>query len=653
MKHTNAKSSQSETSANPTTLNLQTRPFAPIQADSDQDDKVTDGVSNQSRVPSSQNILARLIATPKTEPSATPIRRKVFPSMRMPIQAKLSIGEQNEMADRESFSDEHASSENLLAKIISTPPSQPSPTPIRRKVFPSMRMPIQAKLNIGEPNDKYEKEADNTAAKVVEQINSSSQDNSVQKQETEDEELQMKPISTIQREKGMEGEELQMQSLVQRQENLGGGEASEDLESSIQSARGSGQSLDTKLQAKMGEAMGADFSGVKVHTDSQSDRLNKSIQAKAFTTGQDVFFRQGAYEPSSRGGQELIAHELTHVVQQTGAVRQNNIAQRFVEGYTSGKFNKGKKNTDRVVKHHTIQRDLTGEDPLENYDEGDKSLFYGINPYRVKTLGRRDNEQKKNKYHTIDLYNKAIGINTVMTTSNCIYGIFLVREALSDANPAANWGNYFPAAAQEVNDNPELQRWIEKLAQNSHNIGLNDVSDSTKVGVYGFRQRRGKKKLKKKDRLTKNIDPSGGMMSHQGSVKADDVYGWLANNYTYSQAKAITPVLAGMPDKKFYAIDQWIYLAFFRRTSKLGIDFATSSAANGGLDANINFNNAAVVGYVKGVKENPQADGIATGNVADQQKHKRAITTSEHRHINKLINTGKLNPNKVKNYNEF
>jgi guanyl-specific ribonuclease Sa len=82
----------------------------------------------------------------------------------------------------------------------------------------------------------------------------------------------------------------------------------------------------------MGQAMGADFSGVKVHTDAQSDQLNKSIQAKAFTTGQDVFFRQGAYEPSSRGGQELIAHELTHVVQQNGGAVQRspeNVIQRW------------------------------------------------------------------------------------------------------------------------------------------------------------------------------------------------------------------------------------------------------------------------------------------------------------------------------------
>ncbi|PZV12172.1 MAG: hypothetical protein DCF20_18070 [Pseudanabaena sp.] len=190
---------------------------------------------------------------------------------------------------------------------------------------------IQAKLNIGEPNDKYEQEADATASKVVQQINSPTQDQSVQREAMEeDEELQMKPISSIQREAAMEeDEELQMKSLVQRRENLGGGEASTDLESSIQSARGSGQSLDPNLQVKMGQAMGADFSNVKVHTDSQSDQLNQSIQSKAFTTGQDVFFRQGEYDPGSRGGQELIAHELSHVVQQNeGTIGRKSLPQR-------------------------------------------------------------------------------------------------------------------------------------------------------------------------------------------------------------------------------------------------------------------------------------------------------------------------------------
>ncbi len=199
--------------------------------------------------------------------------------------------------------------ENFLEKLINQRSTESSNPPVQRKphhrlnAIASKHMAIQTKLNIGEPNDKYEQEAGATASKVVQQINSPTQNQSVQRDESMEED-----------------EELQMKSLVQRRESLGGGEASTDLESSIQSARGSGQSLDAGLQTKMGQAMGADFSGVKVHTDSQSDQLNKSIQARAFTTGQDVFFRQGAYNASSKDGQELIAHELTHVVQQNGSV---------------------------------------------------------------------------------------------------------------------------------------------------------------------------------------------------------------------------------------------------------------------------------------------------------------------------------------------
>ena len=145
---------------------------------------------------------------------------------------------------------------------------------------------------------------------------------SIQRQEGEEEDLQMKPdISSIQRQEGEE-EEIQAKSTQPDQQVMAGGDASTELETSIQTAKGGGQPLDGGLQRSMGQAMGADFSGVKVHTDSQSDQLNQSIQAKAFTTGQDVFFRQGAYEPSSRGGQELIAHELTHVVQQGASVQR-------------------------------------------------------------------------------------------------------------------------------------------------------------------------------------------------------------------------------------------------------------------------------------------------------------------------------------------
>ena len=178
-------------------------------------------------------------------------------------------------------------------------------------------LPLQAKLTIGDPGDKYEQEADRVASQVVKQINSpdaaqSTQGQSVQRQEEPVEELHAKPSISdlqrspfpleVQREAMPAQEELQAKSILQRREAIAGGEATNDLDTAINSARGRGQALDAGLQRSMGQAMGADFSGVKVHTDAQSDQLNQSIQAKAFTTGQDVFFRQGRMIPQVRVG---------------------------------------------------------------------------------------------------------------------------------------------------------------------------------------------------------------------------------------------------------------------------------------------------------------------------------------------------------------
>ncbi len=92
-----------------------------------------------------------------------------------------------------------------------------------------------------------------------------------------------------------------------------------DVESAIETARGSGYPLDSNTRSKMGSALNAEFGNVRVHTDTRADSLNRALNAKAFTTGQDIFFRQGEYNPGSSSGKELLAHELTHVVQQVGS----------------------------------------------------------------------------------------------------------------------------------------------------------------------------------------------------------------------------------------------------------------------------------------------------------------------------------------------
>jgi hypothetical protein len=94
----------------------------------------------------------------------------------------------------------------------------------------------------------------------------------------------------------------------------------------IASQGGSGSALSEGVRADMeGRFGGQDFSGVRVHAGPQANTLARSYNARAFTMGSDIYFGQGEYSPSSKGGQHLLAHELTHVVQQgTSSVGMRN-----------------------------------------------------------------------------------------------------------------------------------------------------------------------------------------------------------------------------------------------------------------------------------------------------------------------------------------
>lgn len=155
-------------------------------------------------------------------------------------------------------------------------------------------------------------------AKLEEQRNKVHQKN--QEQETNKKsqaESNVPPVVALQNQIGNSA----VQRLLAQRSGAGPTELDDDTASRINSARGSGQALEGGLQEQMGGAMEQDFSNVRVHTSRESDQLNNDLGAKAFTTGQDIFFREGEYSPNTSSGQELIAHELTHVVQQgSGAV---------------------------------------------------------------------------------------------------------------------------------------------------------------------------------------------------------------------------------------------------------------------------------------------------------------------------------------------
>lgn len=107
-----------------------------------------------------------------------------------------------------------------------------------------------------------------------------------------------------------------VQRLLAKSDGTGPGEVDDETASTIHAARGEGQSLPEDVADQAGQVMGHDFSDVHVHTDDRADQLSHQLGATAFTTGRDVFFRSGAYDPAGQSGRRLIAHELTHVVQQ-------------------------------------------------------------------------------------------------------------------------------------------------------------------------------------------------------------------------------------------------------------------------------------------------------------------------------------------------
>ena len=88
------------------------------------------------------------------------------------------------------------------------------------------------------------------------------------------------------------------------------------LQSRIHSARSSGHHLDKQTQQQLEQGLGTTLSSVRVHTDKEADHLSRAVNAIAFTTGPDIFFRSGMYRPGSLQGLHLLAHEATHVVQQ-------------------------------------------------------------------------------------------------------------------------------------------------------------------------------------------------------------------------------------------------------------------------------------------------------------------------------------------------
>lgn len=185
----------------------------------------------------------------------------------------------------------------------------------KSKISLSISQPIiQTKLFIGKSDNQYEVEADRIADQVVSMPNSNVISN------TQSGPIIQKKCASCSEEKKIQKKSLSetISPIVQRapDQTKTSGVATHDISSRINKSNGSGHGMDRETKGFMESRFGTDFSSVRLHTDSNAKQLSNELSAQAFTVGNDIYFNEGKYQPSSHSGKHLLAHELTHSIQQ-------------------------------------------------------------------------------------------------------------------------------------------------------------------------------------------------------------------------------------------------------------------------------------------------------------------------------------------------
>ncbi len=194
---------------------------------------------------------------------------------------------------------------------------------------------VQMKMEVNKPGDKLEQEADKMAGKVMrmpspastEKKNQGQTDEKLQRKEKEKEEKIQR--AAIPEEKIAKKEEEKIQKAPEKEEKLQrkGGDGAPALgsntQSAIQNKTTSGQPISSDVRGYMESRFNADFSNVRIHSDTESAGLSNQLSARAFTYKNHIFFSRDQYQPGTSEGKQLLAHELTHTIQQGHAVQRS------------------------------------------------------------------------------------------------------------------------------------------------------------------------------------------------------------------------------------------------------------------------------------------------------------------------------------------
>lgn len=325
---------------------------------------------------------------------------------------------------------------------------------------------MQPKLSVNAPGDKYEQEADTVAGNVQHSLSNGLSQTT---------------------------QPFNITPVTQTPEGV---TASASLSDKIVSSAGTGKSMDRDTRNFMSQQFRTDLSKVKIHTGDGAEQMNDSLSSRAFTVGNDIYFNKGEYQPGSSKGDHLLAHELTHVVQQGQGSRQ---IQKDDADTEKAAAEEAKKKTDFIatiktygvsaiedgdVNFTSAELDLVNK-AITGLPASDKASIKGAKIIRVsslgpKTAGRYSNTQGYDgttvtDEQKIELSNRAFGVTSAAES------IRIITHEIGHAIAAMP---YRLAMTDEINAGAKSNKLIEEA-----NVAVeefNTANDESNTAIDEF-----------------------------------------------------------------------------------------------------------------------------------------------------------------------
>ncbi|NOQ33835.1 MAG: DUF4157 domain-containing protein [Methanosarcinales archaeon] len=346
---------------------------------------------------------------------------------------------------------------------------------------------IQAKLKIGQPGDMYEREADRVADEVMRVP-----EPEIQRQEEEEQEeeiLLTKPLvdqitPLVQRQVEEEEEEEMLQAKSREDATS---EVTDDLESQINAIRGGGRPLAESERAYFELRFGNDFSRVRIHTEARAADMARVLNAHAFTLGNDIVINAGRYAPETSEGKKLLAHEMTHVVQQNaGNVRASSDQGQALHGSNSPSRSLRPpiqraaevhlKSTDLSIQRLTLLREGdegTEHSPIFGWPEFVDQVSLGEYPLTSRTPGQVEGPEESYARPT-EQHMSAFGARPALAT-----GILSGMDAASE-------DFVFDSPAEIAEDVVGRMQFLDEFMDDVNDIDTEPMVDQSRADLIGY-----------------------------------------------------------------------------------------------------------------------------------------------------------------------